>query len=82
MKQIVILSGKGGTGKTTIAAALAHLASREASIVLADLDVDAANLELVLAPRALESHEFVGGKKAVIDPEPVSYTHLTLPTKA
>ena len=69
MKQIVILSGKGGTGKTTIAAALAHLASREASIVLADLDVDAANLELVLAPRALESHEFVGGKKAVIDPE-------------
>ena len=69
MKQIVVLSGKGGTGKTTITAALAHLASQEASIVLADLDVDAANLELVLAPRLLESHDFVGGKRAVIDPE-------------
>ncbi|HIC93196.1 MAG TPA: 4Fe-4S dicluster domain-containing protein [Anaerolineae bacterium] len=69
MKQIVILSGKGGTGKTTITAALAHLASQEASIVLADLDVDAANLELVLAPRTLESHDFIGGKRAAIDPE-------------
>jgi len=69
MKQLVILSGKGGTGKTTVAAALAHLASQELSIVLADADVDAANLELVLDPTKQEEHEFMGGQLAVIDPE-------------
>lgn len=67
MKQIVILSGKGGTGKTTVAASLADLASQEMSIVLADADVDAANLELVLDPEKQETHEFMGGKIAVID---------------
>jgi MinD superfamily P-loop ATPase len=69
MKQLVILSGKGGTGKTTVAAALAHLASQELSIVLADADVDAANLELVLDPTKQEVQDFTGGKLAVIDPE-------------
>ncbi|MGD8969539.1 MAG: ATP-binding protein [Anaerolineae bacterium] len=69
MKQLVILSGKGGTGKTTIAAALAHLASQELSIVLADADVDAANLELVLEPVKREENEFWSGKRAFIDPE-------------
>ena len=69
MKQVVILSGKGGTGKTTVAAALAHLASQESSIVLVDADVDAANLELVLDPNKLEQHEFEGGKLARIDAE-------------
>ncbi|MBN1873398.1 MAG: ATP-binding protein [Anaerolineae bacterium] len=69
MKQVVILSGKGGTGKTTVTAALAHLASQELSIVLADADVDAANLELVLAPDKQEEHAFSGGKVAVIDPD-------------
>jgi MinD superfamily P-loop ATPase len=69
MKQLVILSGKGGTGKTTVAAALAHLASQEMPVVLADADVDAANLELVLDPRKLEEHDFTGGQVAVIDPE-------------
>ncbi|MFN2271160.1 MAG: ATP-binding protein [Anaerolineae bacterium] len=68
MKQLVILSGKGGTGKTTVTAALAHLASREISIVLADADVDAANLELVLDPTKQETQEFAGGKSAMIDP--------------
>jgi MinD superfamily P-loop ATPase len=68
MKQLVILSGKGGTGKTTVAAALAHLASREFPIVLADADVDAANLELVLDPAKQETQDFTGGKSAVIDP--------------
>ena len=71
MKQLVILSGKGGTGKTTVAAALAHLASRELPIVLADADVDAANLELVLDPTRQETHDFTGGKVAVIDVERV-----------
>ena len=69
MKQLVILSGKGGTGKTSVAAALAHLASREMPIVLADADVDAANLELVLEPTRLEEHTFIGGQVAVIDPD-------------
>ncbi len=68
MKQLVILSGKGGTGKTTVAAALAHLAAQDHRVVLADADVDAANLGLVLAPVPQESHDFIGGKVAVVDP--------------
>ena len=70
MKQLVILSGKGGTGKTSLAAAFAHLASQSNlanQVVLADADVDAANLELVLQPRLLEQEEFHGGQVAVID---------------
>ena len=68
MKQIVVLSGKGGTGKTTVTAALAHLASRNplTRAVLVDADVDAANLELLLNPHIIETHEFVGGQIAVI----------------
>lgn len=72
MRQLVILSGKGGTGKTTVAAALAHLASRELAIVLADADVDAANLELVLDPDKLETHDFMSGQLALVDPETCS----------
>ena len=69
MKQLVILSGKGGTGKTSVAAALAHLASQDLPIVLADADVDAANLELVLDPVRLEEQVFMGGQVAVIEPD-------------
>ena len=69
MRQLVILSGKGGTGKTTVAAALAHLASQELPVVLADADVDAANLELVLDPVKLEEHDFMSGQVAVVDIE-------------
>ncbi len=69
MKQLVILSGKGGTGKTTVAAALAHLASEEMFVVMADADVDAANLELLLSPELQETHDFIGGKLAIIDPD-------------
>lgn len=70
MKQLVILSGKGGTGKTSITAALAHLASESQDIkgiVLADADVDAANLDLVLRPKRLDETEFLGGSVALID---------------
>ena len=70
MKQLVILSGKGGTGKTSLAAAFAHLAYDGPSpvqAVLADADVDAANLGLVLRPTRLEAHDFTGGSAAVID---------------
>ncbi len=68
MKQLVILSGKGGTGKTSVAAAFAHLAAEgepPVRAVLADADVDAANLELVLAPRAAGDarvHRRLGGR--------------------
>jgi MinD superfamily P-loop ATPase len=72
MKQLVILSGKGGTGKTNVAAAFAHLAAEGAHpvrAILVDADVDAANLELVLRPSLLEAHDFVGGAVAVIAAE-------------
>lgn len=72
LKQMVVLSGKGGTGKTSITAALAHLAVEgEAGIpaVLVDADVDAANLGLVLKPVIAERHEFWGGSLAEIDPQ-------------
>ncbi len=72
MKQLVILSGKGGTGKTSVAAAFAHLAAQgdqRIPAVLADADVDAANLELVLAPKLELCSDFWGGKVAQIDPQ-------------
>jgi len=69
VKQIVVLSGKGGTGKTTVSASLAHLAGSDHSLVLADADVDAANLELVLAPTEQEAHDFWSGQIAAIAPE-------------
>ncbi len=65
MKEIVILSGKGGTGKTTITGAFAALAT---PVVLADCDVDAADLHLILSPEGTDSHPFYGGKRARIDP--------------
>jgi len=66
MKEITVVSGKGGTGKTSIVASFAALAK---SKVLADCDVDAADLHLVLSPRVNHSEEFYGGKGARIDPE-------------
>ena len=68
MKQIVVLSGKGGTGKTTITAAFAHLSNQDAAThaVLVDADVDAANLELVLEPRQMRAYDFSCGQVAVI----------------
>ncbi|MDR3090045.1 MAG: 4Fe-4S binding protein [Desulfobulbaceae bacterium] len=66
MKEIVILSGKGGAGKTSLTAALAALAE---NAVLCDADVDAADLHLLLAPETRERHDFVGGGKAHIDVE-------------
>ena len=66
MKEIVVISGKGGTGKTSIVASFAALA-RDA--VLADCDVDAADLHLVLEPRVKQTHNFSGGKLAVVSTE-------------
>jgi MinD superfamily P-loop ATPase len=66
MKQLVVLSGKGGTGKTTIAASLAHLASLDGSPILVDADVDAPNLELLLQPQVTQEMPFFAGRVAEI----------------
>ena len=90
MKELVVLSGKCGTGKTSVLAALAVVAGdREAAepaadaprrgasqnaetgrpgLVLADADVDAADLHLITRPEVEQSHEFISGFEAVIDP--------------
>lgn len=66
IKEIVVLSGKGGTGKTTVVASFAALAAAK---VLADADVDAANLYLVLEPQIKQKVAFWSGQKAFIDQE-------------
>jgi len=64
MKQLTIISGKGGTGKTTITAAFAHLSENG---VLADSDVDAADLHLILEPEIKQQEAYSGGSVAFID---------------
>jgi len=66
MKEVVILSGKGGTGKTSLAACFAVLSEDS---VICDCDVDAADLHLLLSPLETEKHEFRSGQTACIDPE-------------
>ncbi len=66
MKELVVISGKGGTGKTSVVASFAALAKRP---VLADCDVDAADLHLVLGPTVKHEEDFSGGKQARILPE-------------
>lgn len=63
MKEIVVISGKGGTGKTSMVASFAALAQRA---VLADCDVDAADLHLILAPTVRRREEFRCGHEAII----------------
>ena len=65
MKEIVIISGKGGTGKTSITASLAVLAGRD--VVVADCDVDAADMHILLKPKNIKSEDFYSGELAVID---------------
>jgi len=66
MRKMTILSGKGGTGKTTVTASFAALSS---NTVFADCDVDASNLHLLLKPDIRETIDFKGLKLAVINPE-------------
>jgi MinD superfamily P-loop ATPase len=65
-RELVVISGKGGTGKTSVVAAFAALAG---GAVLADCDVDAADLHLVLRPESGTEHEFSGRQQALIDSE-------------
>lgn len=69
MQEITVLSGKGGTGKTSITAALASLGN---NIVLCDSDVDAADLHLLLKPKIKETHNFVSSWLATIDQDKCS----------
>jgi MinD superfamily P-loop ATPase len=64
MKELVIISGKGGTGKTSLMAAFASLAENK---VLCDADVDAADLHLIMDPEIRERHEFESGNTAIIN---------------
>jgi MinD superfamily P-loop ATPase len=64
MKQLTVISGKGGTGKTTLVGAFAALAENK---VIADCDVDAPDLHLLLHPELVTKQEFKGLKVAVMD---------------
>lgn len=66
IRELVVISGKGGTGKTSVVASFAALAGNKA---LADCDVDAADLHLILDPRIVRREDFVGGKSARVIPE-------------
>lgn len=65
MKELVVISGKGGTGKTSVVASLASLAEKA---VIADCDVDAADLHLIFEPKVERREDFTGGAKARIKP--------------
>jgi len=64
IKQLAIVSGKGGTGKTTIAAAFASIAKNK---VLVDCDVDAADLHILLRPNVLKKEKYYGGRSPHVD---------------
>lgn len=66
MKELVVISGKGGTGKTSLLGAFASLAK---DMVLCDADVDAADLYLILEPEVNERQDFQEGHRAVINPD-------------
>ena len=66
MKEIVCISGKGGTGKSSVVSALAWIAKE--NLVVADCDVDAADLHLIFSPIARKCEDFYSGIKAEIDP--------------
>lgn len=66
MRQLVVTSGKGGTGKTTVTASFVALAGR---LVISDADVEAPNQHLLLQPQVIEKNEYKGAKMAVKDPD-------------
>lgn len=67
MKEIVVISGKGGTGKTSITASFAYLGGKD--LIVADCDVDAADMHLLMAPDFAQSRAFRSGQLSVIDPD-------------
>ncbi len=73
MKELIVLSGKGGTGKTSVTAAFASIAE---NMVMCDADVDAADLHLLLNPDIRQTTDFKGGGIAVINPDKCSQCGL------
>jgi MinD superfamily P-loop ATPase len=69
VNQLVVISGKGGTGKTSILASLAYLSAWENPVTTADCDVDAANLALLLPGEDVRTEPFWSGRRARIDPQ-------------
>lgn len=69
MRTVVVASGKGGTGKTTLTALFAHLASLEQDIVVVDADVEASNLPIALGSEEVSCVDFPGGSKARVRAE-------------
>ena len=69
MKQLVVISGKGGTGKTSILASFAQLAASESTLAIADCDVEAPDLALLLSGPDIRTEEFWSGRRARIDAE-------------
>jgi len=67
MKEIIVISGKGGTGKTSLISAFASLAENK---VLCDADVDAADLHLIMNPNVIQRSDFQSGNTAVINKDP------------
>lgn len=76
MKELIIISGKGGTGKTSITAAFAALST---NAILADCDVDAADLHLLLAPQVEQQYPFISGHIAQIKKETCTACGTCLP---
>ena len=73
MRQLVVISGKGGTGKTSVVASLAHLVAGEAGgVVTADCDVEASNLALLLPGEERSTEPFVSGRRAHVDADACS----------
>jgi MinD superfamily P-loop ATPase len=70
MPEILIISGKGGTGKTSLTAAFCHLADHP---VICDLDVDAPDLHLLLQPKKEKSEAFISGHEAFILTEKLNH---------
>ncbi len=73
MKELVIISGKGGTGKTSLTAAFISLAG---NVTIADADVDAPDLHILLKPHVLQKTEFLGMKRAYIDLDKCTYCDI------
>ena len=66
MKELVVISGKGGTGKTSLVAGFASISKNK---VLCDADVDASDLHLILSPKIEKREEFRAGNEAIINEE-------------
>lgn len=71
--EVAVISGKGGTGKTTVSAAFVAIAG---NIVMADCDVDAPDLHILLQPNVEKTEEFISSKIAVIDEDSCTYCNI------